>query len=102
MTRSSMSTGGRWIAHPADRLNVARALAAPIILFAPYVLALPDGYWPGYVVLALMLIGDTNHLLHLHIHRPFSRNIGFNLILDLTMGAVSGMTSSNWRIQHLH
>jgi len=95
-------TPGKWIAHPADRLNVARALLAPAILFAPYVWTPPEAYWFGYVLLAFMLIGDTNHLLHLHIHRPFTRNFGFSLVLDLCMGAVSGMTSSNWRIQHLN
>src|SRR5262245_43320408 len=93
---------GKWIAHPADRVNVARALLAPAILFTPFVATLRDGYLLPYALFAFTLIGDTNYILHLHIHRPFTRNRIFNLLLDLSMGAVSGMTSSNWRIQHLY
>ncbi len=93
---------GKWIAHPADRCNAARALAAPFLLFAPFAVNLFAGYEIVYAVVAFMMIGKTNYLLHLHIHRPFSRNPALNLVFDLSMGAVSGMVSSNWRIQHLY
>ena len=96
------SETGKWIAHPADRWNVARALAAPFLLFAPFVVSLFSGYEIAYAIVAFMLVGKTNYLLHLHIHRPFSRNPALNLALDLSMGSVSGMVSSNWRIQHLY
>ena len=92
----------RWIAHPADRVNAARALIAPFLLFAPYVVNFPEGYEIFYAVGIFMLIGKTNYLLHLHIHRPFSRIPALNLLFDLSMGAVTGMVSSNWRIQHLY
>ena len=61
-----------------------------------------SGYEPVYAVVTFMMIGKTNYLLHLHIHRPFSQTRVLNLVLDLSMGAVSGMVSSNWRIQHLY
>jgi fatty acid desaturase len=77
-------------------------MAAPFLLFAPFVVDLFAGYEVVYGVIAFMVIGKTNYLLHLHIHRPFSGKPVFNLILDLSMGAVTGMVSSNWRIQHLH
>jgi fatty acid desaturase len=93
---------GGWIGHPADRLNVTRSLIAPCLLFAPFVVHLADGYEIIYAVVAFVLIGDSNYLLHLHIHRPFSRRPPLNIILDLSLGAVTGMTSSNWRIQHLY
>ena len=93
---------GKWIAHPADRCNAARALAAPLLLFAPFAVNLFAGYEIVYAVIAFLMIGKTNYLLHLHIHRPFSRNPALNLVFDLSMGAVSGMVSSNWRIQHLY
>jgi fatty-acid desaturase len=38
--------------------------------------------------------------LHLHIHRPFTSKRWLNLLLDVHMGVTSGMTASNWRIQH--
>jgi fatty acid desaturase len=101
-TMSARSNTGKWITHPADRFNVARALAAPWLLFAPFVVDLISGYEIVYAVVTFMLIGKTNYLLHLHIHRPFSRSIALNLILDLSMGIVTGMVSSNWRIQHLY
>lgn len=99
---SGRSRRGKWIAHPADWPNVARALAAPFLLFAPFVVDLFAGYEVVYAVVTFLLIGKTNYLLHLHIHRPFSRKPMLNLVLDLSMGAVTGMVSSNWRIQHLY
>jgi fatty acid desaturase len=99
---SARTNAGKWITHPADRPNVARALAAPWLLFAPFVVDLFSGYETVYAVVTFMLIGKTNYLLHLHIHRPFSRTPALNLILDLSMGIVTGMVSSNWRIQHLY
>jgi fatty acid desaturase len=93
---------GKWIAHPADRLNAVRALAAPLLLFAPFAVDLFAGYETVYSIVAFMLVGKTNYLLHLHIHRPFSRKPALSLIFDLSMGLVTGMASSNWRIQHLY
>ncbi len=77
-------------------------MLAPIVLFAPFTIDLMQGYEIAYAVVAFALIGDTNYRLHLHIHRPFSRNSVLNLIFDLSMGAATGMTASNWRIQHLY
>src|SRR5260221_6258607 len=93
---------GAWIAHPADLWNPARALIAPFLLFAPFAVDLFAGHEIAYAILAFTLIGETNYLLHLHIHRPFGRKPALNLLFDLSIGAVTGMTSSNWRIPHLH
>lgn len=79
-----------------------RALLAPFLLFAPFAIDLIQGCEIIYAIAAFGVIGDTNYLLHLHVHRPFGRNAIFNLICDLSMGAVTGMTASNWRIQHLY
>jgi fatty acid desaturase len=91
-----------WIAHPADRLNVVRGLTAPAILFAPFCYGFPDGYSAcALTVLCIfVLIGSINYTLHLHIHRPFATKKWLNLLLDLSMGLTTGMTASNWRIQH--
>ena len=51
----------------------------------------------GFIGVAFALFGDTNYLLHLHIHRPFSRSRVLNLILDLSMGAVTAMTAPRAR-----
>jgi fatty acid desaturase len=99
---SAQSSDGKWIAHRADRLNVVRALVAPLLLFAPFAVDSLAGYEAAYAIAAYTLIGETNYLLHLHVHRPFSRKPVLNRILDLCMGAVTGMASSNWRIQHLY
>jgi len=88
------------IANSADRLNVVRGLAAPIILFMPFWYGFP-GNQPVLTFLVIFaLIGETNYILHLHIHRPFATRPWLNLLLDLSMGAATGMTASNWRIQH--
>jgi len=88
------------LAHPADRLNVIRALAAPVILFVPFWYGFPGGYGFLTFVAVFFLIGETNYILHLHIHRPFAKPAWLNLLLDFAMGAATAFTASNWRIQH--
>ena len=90
---SSRPHPGRWIAHPADRLNALRALIAPALLFAPFVSDFTAGYTWLYAIGIFMLIGKTNYLLHLHIHHPFSRNKALNLLFDLSMGIVTGFAA---------
>ena len=51
-------------------------------------------------VAVFFLIGETNYILHLHIHHPFAKQKWLNLLLDLSMGMATGFTASNWRIQH--
>lgn len=83
-----------------DTTNVIRSLLAPVVFFLPFYMGLPEGYEVLAVILIYVVIGDSNYILHLHIHRPFSRNRAVNLLLDLCLGSVTGMTASNWRIQH--
>jgi hypothetical protein len=63
---------GRWIAYPADRINVPRALAAPALLFVPFFVAVSNGQLAAYGIILFLLIGKSNYLLHPHIHRPFA------------------------------
>lgn len=99
----STSRIGEWFIHPADRANILRAFVAPPILFAPFFFNSLAAYASLYGIgIFFFLIGKTNYLLHLHIHHPFSQNSALNLLLDLSMGSATGMTSSNWRIQHLY
>jgi len=88
------------IANSADRLNVARALAAPLVLFIPFWFDFTVTQAVVAFVPIFFLIGETNYILHLHVHRPFATRPWLNLLLDLSMGAATGMTASNWRIQH--
>jgi len=69
-TMSDRRKPGRWISHPADRVNAARALIAPFLLFAPFVVNWFAGYEIIYAIVTFVAIGETNYLLHLHIHRP--------------------------------
>ncbi|HTO79358.1 MAG TPA: fatty acid desaturase [Methylocystis sp.] len=89
------------LAHPADRANVLRGLFTPLLFFAPF--AFPDLGAQGFFCVLILwpIIGDTNYILHLHAHRPFSNYRTLNLWLDLSLGAVTGITASNWRIQHV-
>jgi fatty acid desaturase len=98
----SCSREGAFVIHPADRLNVTRALLAPLIFFSPFLISVALPYQILIVALILAMICDTNYILHLQIHRPFSRIKSLNLLLEFCLGAVTGMTSSNWRIQHLY
>lgn len=100
--RAAPGAKGQWIINPADRVNVARALAAPLIFFSPFVIWFSIGTQLFIFALILAAICDANYILHLHIHRPFSGRKSFNLILDLCLGSVTGMTSANWRIQHFY
>lgn len=90
------------VRHRADIINIARAMIAPVIFFMPFFAGFPNGYEFLTAVLIYMLIGKTNYILHLQIHHPFSSYRTLNLLLELSMGSVTGMTASNWRIQHLY
>ncbi len=92
---------GAILAHPADLFVFWRGLLAPLVLFAPFFSETLRAHIVLYAIALLFLIGNTNYILHLHVHRPFSRLRGVNLLLDLAMGAATGMVASNWRIQHL-
>ena len=52
---SAQSRDGKWIAHPADRLNAVRALAAPLLLFAPFAVDLFAGFEAVYALTAFTL-----------------------------------------------
>jgi len=86
--------------HPSDRLNLVRGLAAPAILLTPYFLPIARDHLFISAIVIFILIGETNYILHLHIHRPFSRRPFVNLLLDAAMGISTAMAASNWRIQH--
>jgi fatty acid desaturase len=92
----------RIASHPADMLNIFRATLAPTLFFLPFAVDFFSEHSIAYFISLWALIGDTNYVLHLHIHRPFTRLRELNLLLDLCLGAVTGVTASNWRIQHIY
>lgn len=85
-----------------DTVIVVWALIAPILFFLPFVYAMPTARLIVYVLIVIQLISRTNYLLHWHVHRPFTSNRALNTLLDLCMGATTGVTASNWRIQHVY
>ncbi|MEM6311320.1 MAG: fatty acid desaturase [Pseudomonadota bacterium] len=80
---------------------MARALLGPIVFYAPMV----TGFYEGYQLLTMAfiyyLIGNSNYVLHLHIHHPFTTSRALNRVIDLSLASITAMTASNWRIQHL-
>lgn len=100
-----MSSGqikGRLVPYPQDWINVFSALAAPVVFFYPFYHGITGTVELAiYVGLLLVWIVDLNYLLHLHVHRPLTTSRTFNRVLDMALSSVSGMTSANWRIQHV-
>jgi fatty acid desaturase len=89
--------------HAADTVNVIRSLTAPLLFLSPFCFGLAADLQSILIVLVLFtVIGDMNYILHLHVHRPFSTSRWLNLALDLALGLATGMSASNWRIQHVH
>jgi fatty acid desaturase len=99
---TSATGGAGLVPYPRDWLNIGSALAAPAVFFYPFYHGV-DGplQLAVYSALLLVWIVDLNYLLHLHVHHPFTTSATFNRILDIVLGAVTGMTSANWRIQHV-
>lgn len=83
-----------------DRINALRALSAPFIFLYPYYAGFTDGYIIVSTLILWTVLNDINHVLHLHIHHPFAKHKPLNILFDLSMGIVTGMTASNWAIQH--
>lgn len=90
----------KFVCHPADRLNIFRALLAPVVVSSPFWYGFPPDQSIVVFLVIFLLAGETNYILHLHVHRPFATTPWLNLLLDLCMGFATGMTASNWRIQH--
>jgi fatty acid desaturase len=90
------------LSHRADLTNMLRAIFAPILFFLPFGAEFLAEHEIWYFIILSALIGDINYVLHLHIHRPFTQFRHLNVLLDLCLGAVTGVTASNWRIQHLY
>ena len=99
---SVRQNGERLVPYRQDWINVALALSAPAVFFYPFYHGV-DGVLDLtiYVVLLLIWIVDLNYLLHLHVHRSFTNSRVLNRIIDIALGTVTGMTSANWRIQHV-
>ncbi|MDH5178702.1 MAG: fatty acid desaturase [Gammaproteobacteria bacterium] len=87
--------------YKSDWFNVVRALSAPLIFLFPWYYGLPVGHEIPMIILLWLLLNDINHVLHLHVHHPFTRSPTINLFLDLCMGLVTGMTAGSWRIHHI-
>jgi len=90
------------LVHREDLLNAIRGFTAPMLFLFPFYPGLPSGKLFFAAALLWLALGDINHILHLHVHHPFFRNARLNTILDLCMGMVTGMTATNWRIQHIY
>lgn len=88
--------------YKCDRFNVFRALSAPVIFLYPWFFGLPEGYEIIAVMFLWLLLTDINHVLHLHIHTPFSKSKYFNILLDACLGLVTGMVASSWKIHHVY
>lgn len=88
--------------HKEDWLNALRGFTAPLLFFLPFYAGFPTGHELLVAALLWLALSDINHILHLHVHHAFFKNELLNRILDLCMGVVTGMTASNWRIQHVH
>lgn len=89
--------------HKEDRINVIRSLSAPFMFLSPFYFGLQADLSSLLFVVGLFaVIGDSNYILHLHVHSPFCRNAALNKAIDLALGLASGMSASNWRIQHIY
>jgi fatty acid desaturase len=99
---SSNQNEGRFVHHPLDWINVVSALAAPVVFFYPFYHGIGStAELAIYVGLLVVWIVDLNYLLHLHVHRPLTGSRAFNRLIDMALSSLSGMTSANWRIQHV-
>lgn len=97
-----MIFGGRPFCRREDICNILQALVTPVAFFLPYFLSLSFAELSVHVLTLIAVNGSANYLLHLHVHYPFTTSRPFNLLLDLMLGATTGITASNWRIQHVY
>ena len=69
-----------------DWLNCVRAILAPVVLFLPFWYGLPEGCEVLAALAIFFIIDDTNYILHLHVHHPFSKHRWANLVLTSRWG----------------
>ena len=85
-----------------DKLNFIRGITSPFIFLLPFFFGLPEGYEWLCVLGLWLLLNDINHVMHLHVHHPFTNSRIVNGWLDVSMSVATGMTASNWNIQHVY
>jgi fatty acid desaturase len=93
---------GRPFCRREDIIKILQALVTPAAFFLPYTLSLSVAELSAYLLALVAVNGSANYLLHLHVHHPFTTSRACNLLLDLMLGAATGITASNWRIQHVY
>lgn len=85
-----------------DTTNFWRALTAIFIFILPAITGMPTGLWGcTYGLLLWFLLCDMNFVLHQHVHYPMTRSRPWNLLLDLLLSCVTGMSAYSWRQHHL-
>ncbi|QGM98595.1 fatty acid desaturase [Methylocystis parvus] len=81
---------------------IALSFILPALFFVPFIFDFTVLQAAAYVALFTAVDGRLNYLLHWHVHRPFTTSPPVNLLIDFLLGAATGVTASNWRIQHVH
>src|SRR5262245_46333277 len=97
-----MSKRRRLIRHPADRLQLALAVAGPAILTAPFLVSLDPGLEVALWLFVWLCISRHNYILHNHVHHPFTSSTLLNRILNVMLGFCTGMTAGVWKVIHVH
>ncbi|MCG8435129.1 MAG: fatty acid desaturase, partial [Gammaproteobacteria bacterium] len=90
--------------YPEDKVNLVRGLTAFPILVLPAITGFPDNQLLAiaYGTAVWFLLCDINFLLHQHVHLSLTRSETFNKVLSLAMSLTTGMSSYNWRQQHIY
>ncbi|WP_424362651.1 fatty acid desaturase [Methylocystis parvus] len=83
-------------------MGIVLSMVLPALFFIPFVFDFTVAQAGAYIALFTAVDGRVNYLLHWHVHRPFTTSRPVNLLLDFLLGAATGITASNWRIQHVH
>ena len=90
------------IRNPADRRQVAMAVAGPFVLLGPFLVSTNVFVEIGLWLVVWTILCRHNYILHNHVHCPFTRSKLLNRTLGTLLGFCTGMTVGNWKITHVH
>lgn len=90
------------IRNPADRAQVALAVAGPLVLVFPFFVSLT--LWLEVLLwfAVWFFLCRHNYILHNHVHCPFTRSRTLNRVIGIMLGFCTGMTAGIWKITHVH
>jgi beta-carotene hydroxylase len=86
----------------ADRTQLFLAATGPFVLLFPFLVSFNFVVEIALWIVVWFCLCRHNHILHNHVHYPFTNSKRVNRLIGLMLGFCTGVTVGNWKLTHVH